>query len=153
MKRKGLLIRLINLLKGLPKRKLKDKNDLGEMLETMGVNKKEMAEVMQELKDYIEELKKEAGEEEEAKEDQEEEEDIRALVWDNYDDAVEHFMEHIYKNILRKIPAIHRPMFYQFSRDYGRKELSNARKYMVLHLSNYKIKLTEKGIKIVYSND
>lgn len=144
-------IRVINFLKSLPKRTLKNPEVVGELLESrFDIPNQKKDQILEQLRDYVWTLKEmeEANPQQEAslpKKDQ----DFQ-LVWDNYDDAVDHFMEYVYKDILLSIPRIHKDLYYQFARDYRRGELATPRKNMILNQSNYQIEFTDSGVKILY---
>lgn len=131
----------INFLKSLPETTLKDPQEVSSILrDKLRIEHRDRNIILAQFQDYLQNLKF----------DQERTHDAEKLSWDNYDDAVAYFMEHHYRDILKNIPKKYKNLYYQFARDYRRKELADARKNMILSQNNYDIQFTENGVHIIY---
>lgn len=142
---------VINFLKSLPRKTIKYPEEFKEILSSKlgSYEDKELEKLLSQLQEYIEAMKE--GHKEvnfnlpRKREDK--------LTWDNYDEAVDHFMQNVYREVLLSVPKIHKEFYYQFARDYRRGELADARKNMILNQSNYHIEFTDSGIQITYPRD
>lgn len=78
------------------------------------------------------------------------------LVWDNLDEALAHYLTHVYKSQLKSTPKHFKPIYYDFLKNHNRKEagkLSVSKKLLMLFLGNYDVEITEKGFLIRYPRD
>lgn len=132
---------LINFLKSLPEMTLKDPREVSSLLrEKLRMDDSQRDMILAQFQEYLQDLKNNDLLQEEGEK----------LSWDNYDDAVTYFMENHYRDILKNIPKKYKNLYYQFARDYRRKELADARKNMILSQNNYDIRFTEEGVHIEY---
>lgn len=145
---------VINFLKSLPRKTIKYPEELKEILANQLDNYKdsEIEDLLKQLQDYIAAMK-EGNTSLNYSSQMIQSTSEAQLIWDNYDEAVDHFMKNVYRDTLLSVPKIHKEVYYQFARDYRRGELADARKNMILNQSNYHIEFTDSGIQITYPKD
>lgn len=75
------------------------------------------------------------------------------LVWNNLDEAIDHYLDNFYKAQLKAAPKQFKYIFYDFVRNRNRAgegKLSDSKKMLMLFLGNYDVELTPDGVKVTY---
>lgn len=132
------LNKLLKFLNALPLETIEDIHKLDKTLSSLGIDNDEKRRMFQSLRDYVEKMNTQL--------------DLPELhVWDNYEDAFEHFFAHVYKDILKTFPPELKKSLYRSSHEFKtKKHISDSKMHQILDLAGYTIVYTTGGLRISY---
>lgn len=132
------LFKLMGLIKMIPLETLQDMDKLDAALDVLGIDDQEKINMIKSLEKYLYKLTKGQG--------------MDAEVFTSYEEALDHFFKHVYKNFLKTAPKNIKPLLYRLASEYNKpnSSISDSRIHQILDIAGYTIVHLDDDIRISY---